>query len=163
MAQSRRRNGISLRMPYTIGGAAQECSTETVLADVNVPPDYLQSGAIIAITTGLIKSGAVGTFTIKLYFNTTATISGATQMGTYSVLAAGISPSIYRRFVFDSATTAKGMTSSFSATNDTGDQATPVANYTISSWLATGGVFFITGLRLTGTETLKSVKMTIEV
>jgi len=163
MAQTRKRNGIYLRMTYSAIEAAQECSSETILGTVNLRADYLQSGAIIAITTGLIKSGAVGTFTIKLYFNTTATISGATQMGTYTVPANGISPSIYRRFVFDSETTAKGMTSSFSATNDTGDQATPVATYTISSWLATGGVFFITGLRLTGTETLQSVKMTIEV
>ena len=163
MAQTRKRNGIFLRMTYSAIEAAQSCSSETILGTVNLPANYLQSGAIIAITTGLIKSGTVGTFTIKLYFNTTVTISGATQMGTYSVLAAGTSPSIYRRFVFDSATTAKGMTSSFSATNDTGDQATPVATYTISSWLETGGYFFITGLRLTGTETLQSVKMTIEV
>ena len=164
MAQSRKRNGINLRMIGQFGlGTAQACSTETILVSVNLPGDYLQSGAIITIANGMIKSGAVGTFTIKLYFNTSSSISGATQMGTYSVIASGISPTIFRRFVFDSATTAKGMTSTFSATNDTGDQATPVATYTISSWLATGGVFFITGLRTSGTETLQAVKMTIEV
>ena len=164
MAQSRRRNGINLRMVSNLGsGGGVACSTETILVTVNLPADYLKSGAIITIANGMIKSGASSTFTIKLYFNTEVSLSGALQMGTYSVVAANTSPTIFRRFVFDSATTAKGMISTFSATNDTGDQATSVANYSSPSWLANGGTFFITGLRLTGTETLQPVKMTIEV
>ena len=164
MAQSRKRNGILLRMPGTFGlGTAQACSTETILGSVPLAADYLKSGAIITISNGIIKSSSANAFTIKLYFNTTASISGALQMGTYSVVASDLSPTIFRRFVFDSATTAKGLRSTFSVSNDVGDIATTVDTFTFSSWLATGGYFFITGLRTSGTETLQLLKMTIEV
>ena len=163
MAQTRKKNGIYLRIPAATSSIAYTCSSETVLGSVTLAPDYLVSGAIITTTNGIIKSGATDAFTIKLYFNTTQSLSGALQMGTYSVVAANTSPNLFRRFVFDSATTAKGMASTFSATNDAGDIATTVASYTFSSWLINGGYFFITGLRTSGTETLQLVKMTIEV
>ena len=164
MAQSRRRNGINLRMVSNLGsGGGVACITETILVTVNLPADYLQSGAIITIANGIIKSGASFTFTINLYFNTTTSLSGALQMGTYSVVAANTSPTIYRTFVFDSATTAKGLLSTANASGDTATVSSTSESYTFTSWLANGGTFFITGLRLTGTETLQPVKMTIEV
>jgi hypothetical protein len=163
MAQTRKKNGIALRISGTGLRSADPCSTESILGSVAIAPDYLVSGAIITTTNGIIKSGTTDAFTIKLYWNTSASLSGALQMGTYSVVAANTSPNLFRRFVFDSATTAKGMASTFSATNDSGDIATTVASYTFSSWLINGGYFFITGLRTSGTETLQLVKMTIEV
>ena len=164
MAQSKRRNGIDLRMISNLGlGTAKACSTETFLVTMDLPANYLESGAIITIASGIIKSGASSTFTIKLYFNTEVSLSGALQMGTYSVVAANTSPTIYRTFVFDSATTAKGLLSTASSSADTATVNNTSASYTFTSWLANGGTFFITGLRLTGTETLQNVKMTIEV
>lgn len=163
MAQTRKKNGISLRIDAQSLGAAYSCSTETILGAVTITPDYLVSGAIITVHNGIIKSGTTDAFTIKLYWNSTLNISGALQMGTYSVVAANVSPGLFRRFVFDSATTAKGMISTASFTNDAGDIATTVASYTFSSWLINGGHFFITGLRTSGTETLQIVKMSIEV
>ena len=130
---------------------------------LDLPADYLESGAIITIASGIIKSGASSTFTIKLYFNTSVSLTGALLMGTYSVVAANTSPTIYRTFVFDSATTAKGLLSTASSSADTATVNNTSASYTFTSWLANGGTFFITGLRLTGTETLQNVKMTIEV
>jgi len=164
MAQSRTRNGIFLRMLSSIAtGTPLNCATETILDSVTLKADYLVSGAIITIASGIIKSGAAGTFTIKLYFNTSLSTSGALQMGQYSVTAANTSPGISRTFVFDSATTAQGLLSTANAAGDITISASASQSYTFTSWLATGGVFFITGLRLTGTETLQSVKMTIEV
>ena len=164
MAQSKRRNGINLRMTSNLGlGTAKACSTETFLVTMDLPANYLESGAIITIASGIIKSGASSTFTIKLYFNTSVSLTGALLMGTYSVVAANTSPTIYRTFVFDSATTAKGLLSTASSSADTATVNNTSASYTFTSWLANGGVFFITGLRLTGTETLQNVKMTIEV
>ena len=164
MAQSKRRNGINLRMTSNLGlGTAKACSTETFLVTMDLPANYLESGAIITIASGIIKSGASSTFTIKLYFNTSVSLTGALLMGTYSVVAANTSPTIYRTFVFDSATTAKGLLSTASSSADTATVNNTSASYTFTSWLANGGTFFITGLRLTGTETLQNVKMTIEV
>jgi hypothetical protein len=164
MAQSRTRNGIYLRMLSSIAtGSPLNCATETILDGVVLSADYLVSGAIITIASGIIKSGAAGTFTIKLYFNTSLSTSGALQMGQYSVTAANTSPSVSRTFVFDSATTAQGLLSTSNASGDNGTVSNVSQSYTFTSWLANGGHFFITGLRLTGTETLQSVKMTIEV
>lgn len=163
MAQTRKKNGISLRIDAVGLRTAFSCSTETILGSVVIAPDYLVSGAIITIHNSMIKSGTTDAFTIKLYWNATQSLSGALQMGTYSVVAANVSPGLFRRFVFDSATTAKGMISTASFNNDIGDIATTVASYTFSSWLINGGYFFITGLRTSGTETLQLVKMSIEV
>lgn len=164
MGQSKKRNGINLRMISNFGlGNAVACSTETFLVTVDLPANYLESGAIITIASGIIKSGASSTFTIKLYFNTSVSLTGALLMGTYSVVAANTSPTIYRTFVFDSATTAKGLLSTANSSADTATVSSTSESYTFTSWLANGGTFFITGLRLTGTETLQNVKMTIEV
>ena len=164
MAQSRTRNGIYLRMPSVFSlGNATTCATEAILGSVNLAADYLVSGAIITIANGIIKSGASSTFTIKLYFNTTASLSGALQMGTYSVVAANTSPTIYRTFVFDSATTAKGLLSTANASGDAATVSSTSESYTFTSWLANGGYFFLTGLRTSGTETLQLLKITIEV
>jgi hypothetical protein len=164
MAQSRTRNGIYLRMLSSFASVGPlNCATETILDGVVLSANYLVSGAIITIANGIIKSGAAGTFTIKLYFNTSLSTSGALQMGQYSVTAANTSPGISRTFVFDSATTAQGLLSTANASGDASTVSSTSQSYTFTSWLANGGHFFITGLRLTGTETLESVKMTIEV
>jgi hypothetical protein len=38
-----------------------------------------------------------------------------------------------------------------------------VSSFSFSSWLVNGGKFFITGLRASGTDTIQSLGITIEV
>jgi hypothetical protein len=160
----RKRSGKLLRMAQngTIG-TSFACATETIIGSVDLPADFLISGAIILIRGNFIKTGTTSQITLKLYFNTTESLSGALLLATGQNFTTDLSPYIYRVFCFDSATTAKGMNSTISAANDLGDNATTVDSFSFSSWLVTGGKFFITGLRSGGTDTIQSLGITIEV
>ena len=161
----RKRSGKLLRMTQngTIG-ASFACATETIIGSVDLPPDFLISGAIILIRANFIKTGTTSQITLKLYFNTTESLSGALLLATGgSPSTTDLSPYIYRFFCFDSSTTSKGLNSTFAAFNDIGDIATTVDSFSFSSWLVNGGKFFITGLRAAGTDTIQSLGITIEV
>lgn len=161
----RKRSGKLLRMAQngTIG-TSFACATETIIGSVDLPADFLISGAIILIRGHFIKTGTTSQITLKLYFNTTESLSGALLLATGgSPSTTDLSPYIYRVFCFDSSTTAKGMNSTASNFNDTLILTTTVSSFSFSSWLVNGGKFFITGLRVGGTDTIKSLGVTIEV
>jgi hypothetical protein len=161
----RKRNGKLLRMAQngTIG-TSFACATETIIGSVNLPADFLISGAIILIRGNFIKTGTSSQITLKLYFNTTESLSGALLLATGgSPTTTDLSPYIYRTFCFDSSTTAKGMNSTFNSFFDYGESSTTVDSFSFSSWLVNGGKFFITGLRSGGTDTIQSLGITIEV
>jgi hypothetical protein len=161
----KKRSGVSLRMAQNgIIGTSFACATETIIGSVNLPPDFLTSGAIILIRGNFIKTGTTSQITLKLYFNTTESLSGALLLATGgSPTTTDLSPYIYRVFCFDSATTAKGLNSTFAAANDLSDIATTVNSFSFTNWLVTGGKFFITGLRAANTDTIQSLGITIEV
>ena len=161
----RKRNGKLLRMAQngTIG-TSFACATETIIGSVDLPADFLISGAIILIRANFIKSGANNQITLKLYFNTTESLSGALLLATGgSPTTTDLSPYIYRVFCFDSSSTAKGMFPTANFFNDIGDFATTVSSFSFTDWLPRGGKFFITGLRASGTDTIQSLGITIEV
>lgn len=161
----RKRSGKLLRMAQngTIG-TSFACATETIIGSVDLPPDFLISGAIILIRANFIKTGTTSQITLKLYFNTTESLSGALLLATGgSPTSTDLSPYIYRVFCFDSSSTAKGMFPTANFFNDIGDFATTVSSFSFTDWLPRGGKFFITGLRASGTDTIKSLGITIEV
>ena len=161
----RKRSGKLLRMAQngTIG-TSFDCATETIIGSVDLPADFLISGAIILIRGHFIKTGTTSQITLKLYFNTTESLSGALLLATGgSPSTTDLSPYIYRVFCFDSSTTAKGMNPTSINFNDTLITTTTVSSFSFSSWLVNGGKFFITGLRAAGTDTIKSLGVTIEV
>lgn len=162
----RKANGQNLRITANGQvGSSFACTTETILGSVALPPDFLSTGAIITVRNSCSKFGTTGVFVVKLYFNTTVSLSGALQLGTYSSAAADRAPNVYRRFVFKSPTTARGLNQTFSASSDTGDYNTfpGVVTQTFTNWLVGGGVFFVTGLRSSGTDTMQLINMSIEV
>ena len=161
----RKRSGKLLRMAQngTIG-TSFACATETIIGSVDLPPNFLISGAIILIRGNFIKTGTTSQITLKLYFNNTESLSGALLLATGAAASTSdLSPFMYRVFCFDSLTTAKGMNSTYAVGSDIGDNATTVESFSFSSWLNTGGKFFITGLRAGGTDTIQSLGITIEV
>ena len=160
----RKANGQNLRITANGQvGSSFACATETILGSVTLPSDFLSTGAIICVRNSCAKSAGTGVFVVKLYFNTTASISGALQLGIYTSAAADRAPNVFRRFVFTSATQAKGLTSTFSNSSDVGDLLSSVATFTFTNWLVGGGVFFMTGLRSSGTDTMQLINMSIEV
>jgi len=151
----RKANGQNLRITANAQvGSSFACVTETILGSVTLPPDFLSTGAIICVRNSCAKSGATGVFVVKLYFNTTASLSGALQLGTYTSSSADRAPN---------ATQAKGIASTFSNNNDVGDLLSAVATFTFTNWLVGGGVFFMTGLRSSGSDTMQLINMSIEV
>jgi hypothetical protein len=161
----RKRNGKLLRMAQngTIG-TSFACATETIIGSVDLPADFLISGAIILIRANFIKTGTSSQITLKLYFNTTESLSGALLLATGgSPTTTDLSPYIYRTFCFDSSTTAKGMNSTFNSFFDYGESSTTVVSFSFTNWLVNGGKFFITGIRAAGTDTIQSLGITIEV
>jgi hypothetical protein len=161
----RKRNGKLLRMAQngTIG-TSFACATETIIGSVDLPADFLISGAIILIRANFIKTGTSSQITLKLYFNTTESLSGALLLATGgSPTTTDLSPYIYRTFCFDSSTTAKGMNSTFNSFFDYGESSTTVVSFSFTNWLVNGGKFFITGIRGAGTDTIQSLGITIEV
>jgi len=161
----RKRSGKLLRMAQngTIG-TSFACATETIIGSVDLPADFLISGAIILIRGHFIKAGTTSEITLKLYFNTTESLSGALLLATGGAPSiTDLSPYIYRTFCFDSSTTAKGMISTSNNFNDASIFTTTVASFSFTDWLPRGGKFFITGLRAAGSDTIKSLGMTIEV
>lgn len=160
----RKANGKNLRMTANAEvGTSFACATETILGNVTLPENYLERGAIITIRTSCAKSAGTGAFTVKLYFNTTANLSGALQLGTFTSAAADRAPNVYRRFVFTETTVAKGLESTFSTSNDVGDNTSTVATFTFTNWLVGGGKFFVTGLRSAGTDTVQLINLSLEV
>jgi len=161
----RKRSGKLLRMAQngTIG-TTFACATETIIGSVDLPANFLISGAIILIRGNFIKTGTTSQITLKLYFNTTESLSGALLLATGTAPSTSdLSPFMYRVFCFDSATTAKGLNSTAATGSDIGDISSTVDSFSFSSWLVTGGKFFITGLRAAGTDTIQSLGITIEV
>jgi hypothetical protein len=161
----RKANGQNLRITANAQvGSTFACASETILGSVTLPPDFLSSGAIITVRNSCTKSSTSSPFTYKLYFNTTANITGALQLGTFSAGVGDFSPNIYRRFVFTNTTTARGLASTFSTSNDVGDVVgATVATFTFTNWLVGGGVFFVTGFRGSGTDTLQLINISLEV
>jgi hypothetical protein len=145
-------------------GTSFACATETIIGSVDLPADFLISGAIILIRANFIKTGTSSQITLKLYFNTTESLSGALLLATGgSPTTTDLSPYIYRTFCFDSSTTAKGMNSTFNSFFDYGESSTTVVSFSFTNWLVNGGKFFITGIRAAGTDTIQSLGITIEV
>jgi hypothetical protein len=161
----RKRSGKLLRMTQngTIG-TSFACATETIIGSVDLPGNFLISGAIILIRANFIKTGTTSQITLKLYFNTSESLTGALLLGTgAAALTSDLSPYMYRVFCFGSESTSRGLNSSFAAANDIGDIATTVDSFSFTEWLPKGGKFFITGLRAAGTDTIQSLGITIEV
>jgi hypothetical protein len=161
----RKANGQNLRITANAQvGSTSACLSETILGSVTLPPDFLSAGAIITVRNSCAKSAATGVFVVKLYFNTTASLTGALQLGTYTTLSTDRAPGVYRRFLFNTATTAVGLDSTFSTSNDVGDVVgATAATLSFTNWLVGGGVFFITGLRSSGTDTLQLINISLEV
>jgi hypothetical protein len=160
----RKRSGKLLRMAQngTIG-TSFACATETIIGSVDLPPNFLISGAIILIRGNFIKTGTTSQITLKLYFNETESLSGALLLATgVAASTSDLSPFMYRVFCFDSLTTAKGLNSTSAVGSDIGDFGT-VESFSFTNWLNTGGKFFITGLSSGGTDTIQSLGITIEV
>lgn len=117
----------------------------TILNSVFLNPNELPSPNVCHLRTLIEKNGTTNAFILRLYWNTTKTISGATLLGSYAMPAAAIGCiSFTRRIFFNSSTTARMANPNYSAsTSDIQDLPTTISTITVSNWLSNGGYFFV--------------------
>lgn len=79
--------------------------TETIFKSYFLPANTFSSSTLIKIPSFLIsKTGTAGTAIIKIYFNSTNTLSGATQIATYTIAGTTTYVTINRTFILTSGT-----------------------------------------------------------
>jgi hypothetical protein len=164
----RKINGQQLRIP---SGAAPETAVTPAVAapfimtnTCSIQANKLSPGDTLIIRAAIRKTGTSNSFTLRVYWNTTVTTSGATQLALYTISASTLYFQFHRKIHFQSNNVAKIMNTAFNAINDGGDQATTISSVSIANWLSTSGVFFMeiqTGVR--ATDTIRSLYITVEV
>lgn len=106
--------------------------------------NQFKTGDIVRIRSFWTKTGTRDTTAIRLWFNTTLSTSGATQLAFFNFVAGNRQQMFTRRFCFLSPSSAVGMLSTFDATHGEAEQATTIETFSISNWLTNSGYFFMT-------------------
>ena len=100
----RKVSGENLRTPG-IGSYSSTVSptTETIVGYMTVGAGELTTGDVCRIRAPFTKgTGFNSTFDIRLYYNTSSSLTGAVQLGVYTVDGADPSPIMHRVFVIKS-------------------------------------------------------------
>ena len=121
----RKINGKNLRTPG-IGPYSTTVSptTDTIVGYITVGANELQTGDVCRIRAPFTKgTGFNSTFVIKIYYNTSASLTGASLLGLYSVAGTDPSPILHRTFVIKSS-------SSLDIMNTTDDQYSSIISST---------------------------------
>lgn len=136
----------------------------TILNDVIISANELKSPDTLTLRSAVLKSGTTNTLTMRLYWNTTLSTVGATQLGLYGIAASTQYVQFYRRIFFSDNSTGLMMDTVFNATNDMGDYATTISTVSISNWLSTTGYFFISIDGVGGaTDEVSGVYLSLEI
>lgn len=162
----RKINGKQVRILSGNVEQAAQLPTVTLLLDyVYVAGGTFKVGDVIFIRTSLLKSGTANSYVIRLYWNTTYSTSGATQIATYTIPSADRNTFLFRRLHFSTSATALVLNTSFSSNNDMGDSATTFSTVSVASWLSTSGYFFLScdagGARIT--DTIRTLYISMEI
>lgn len=107
-------------------------TTNTLIRAVPIPAGWASAGSIIRVRSRTRKTGSGGTYTQRLYINTTADLTGANHIGTHtSAVATQLYNQIRRDLVIKSATVTEVPPPTPSMSVDEAQQAGAVANYKI--------------------------------
>jgi hypothetical protein len=119
-------------------------SPSNVIANhLPVSANQFNTGDVIRIRSHWTKSGSTDSTTLRLWFNTSLSTSGATDLGYISMSGGRLQILFSRRLCFFSSSTAVGM-SSFDTSHGDGPVSTSIQTYSITNWLSSSGFFFMT-------------------
>lgn len=76
---------------YVDGTAVTGTTTETLSRSLLIPANTFSSNGILEVFCRMTKTGTAGTSTIKIYKNTSSTLTGATQIGVLTNLQSATS------------------------------------------------------------------------
>lgn len=140
--------GLTQSDTISLSGAAVDFITNYIFMEA----DQFKTGDIIRLRTFWNKTGTTDSATLRFYFNTSLSTTGATQLGVYTFPAANRSVGLNRKICFLSPSSGVIISTSFNVANSDGDYATTISTVSISNWLTSSGYFFVTvnrpGLRL---------------
>jgi len=131
-----------------VPGSVQLSTTNLVYLDyVYVGANTIKVGDTIFLRS-LISSFSIEpeylTDTIRLYWNSSFDISGATQLATFTLNVNAKGYSFSRRINFPSISTGKIINTTLNTGNDSNDFSTAISTPSITNWLSTNGYFFLT-------------------
>ena len=136
----------------------------TIINSVLISANELKSPDTLIIRAAVLKSGTTNTLTMRLYWNTTTSTVGATQLGLYGIGASTQYVQFYRRIFFSDNSTGIMMNTSFNSLTDMGDYGTTISTVSISNWLSTTGYFFISIDGVGGaTDQVSNVYISLEI
>lgn len=145
----RRINGVNLRRPS--GLTASSFSSlfsvtpgDNILNHVFVTANTFTTGDIIFLRTSFIKSGSTDSYTIRFWWNSSLSTSGATQLGVYTNPAGTRQANINRKICFLSPSSGIVINTTTSIAGSSGDFAITLSTVSITNWLTTDGYFFVT-------------------
>jgi hypothetical protein len=131
----RKFNGINLRVPGTGNpSTATSSAVDSIAQSVLIPANTFVVGDCIRIRAAFSKTATVSTaFDVKLFWNTTNSVTGATQLAIYNSLSSDTSISLYRTMTFKSGNQAFLYSTGTSIVEDTGLSGTVVSGVTLSN------------------------------
>lgn len=142
-------SGLTQSGVIPLGGTAEDFIANHIFMEA----DQFKTGDIIRLRTFWNKTGTTDTATLRFYFNTSLSTTGATQLGVYTFPAANRSVGLNRKICFLSPSSGIIINTTFNIPNSDGDYATTINTISITNWLTSSGYFFVTvtrsNLRLT--------------
>lgn len=145
----RKINGKNCRIPSGNSPSTWQLSTTNpiYLGYVYVGANTIKVGDTIFLRS-LLSSFSLSpeyvTDTIRLYWNTSVDVSGATQLAEFTLGVNTTGYSFSRRIHFPSISTGKIINIAFNIGNDSGDFVTTISTPSITNWLSSNGYFFLT-------------------
>lgn len=130
-----------------------------------VGADQFKTGDIVRLRTCWTKTGTNDAATIRFYYNTSLSTTGATQLAIYTFAAGNRSIHINRKICFLSPSSGVIMSTSYNGPSSDGDFATTISTVSITNWLTTSGYFFTTVAQTNArfTDSVACLYMSIEV
>jgi hypothetical protein len=144
----RKINSKKIRIP----GNGQDSSsvsptTETVVRVMPLGANDLRTDDVARVRTVLRKgTGFNSTFTIKIYWNTSTSLTGAVQLATFTCTGTDSSPSIHRVFVVKSSSSLEIFSPTTSSNSSLGE-STAAGNLVTGLNFATSGYILVSVIR----------------
>lgn len=115
-------------------------ASETLIASILIPAGKIEANDILRISATLTRTGAGGNCTVKLYVNTSASLSGATLLGQWTAGTSATWSKAQREMVFKNSLSSQEIFPSGAAINfDVANQNTAITtlsnNYAVDQYL----------------------------
>jgi len=158
----RKVNGQNLRIPGIGSDSAPTSSAGiTILQSMYIPANTLMVEECYVLRTLFVKVGTSGVFTLRIYWNSSANLTGAILVQTYSVSAGLTGIPLYRHLVVKGSSSTLVLNPTGGSRIDIGDINDTTSDLSITT--TTNGYFIATAQRVSGADSVYNSYITLEV